>query len=136
MAVLLDLLKRSADGGLERVVSYQDECCGGPFGFLALAATLLPGKSTSGASVASVCPRAASVGAAGLQVFVDGVHKGSAPVFTADSATGYWRWGDGRVADWGYTPPSTSGFRGSIDEVAVYDTQLTPARIAAHYAER
>jgi hypothetical protein len=78
----------------------------------------------------------ASVGAAGLQVYIDGVQKGSAPVFTADPATGYWRWGDGRVADWGYTPPGTSRFQGSLDELAVYDTQLTPARIAAHYAER
>ncbi len=40
MAILFDLLDCGADGCLERVVGDEDECGGGAFGFLALAAAL------------------------------------------------------------------------------------------------
>lgn len=34
---------------------------------------------------------------------------------------------------WGSTSPGSSFFAGALDELAVYDTALAPARVAAHY---
>lgn len=48
---------------------------------------------------------------------------------------GWWRVGYGNVpVGPGY--PATGGFAGSIDQVAVYNTALGPARVAAHYDAR
>lgn len=94
----------------------------------------------------------ASLGAAGLQLYVDGQPVASVPTATgpAGSLRGVWHVGfdvvgvqtsvsnqDGtlvttRTARWPILPTS-SYFAGSIDETAVYPTQLTAAQVLNHY---
>ena len=76
---------------------------------------------------------AGSFGAAGLKLYADGSLVASDPtITTAGSYTGYWRWGGGNVAFWP-NQPSSGYLIGTIDEVAVYPTQLTDQQIAEHY---
>ena len=70
----------------------------------------------------------ATQGNAGMRLYVDGQLVGSNTTTTAQNYTGYWRVG----GDAGVT--STSAYlAGTIDEVAVYSTALTPAQVRAHY---
>lgn len=72
----------------------------------------------------------ATQGPAGMTLYVDGLPVASNAVTTAASYTGYWRAG----AD--PTGGSTSAyFGGTLDELAVYDTVLSPARVADHYTK-
>ncbi|MEW1957297.1 PKD domain-containing protein [Kineococcus sp. NPDC059986] len=76
----------------------------------------------------------ASLGAPGLQLFVDGSLVATDPSTTTSRAvTGYWRIGGDRVAGWVGAPTSTA-FAGDVDEVAVYPAPLSAATVAAHYA--
>jgi hypothetical protein len=76
---------------------------------------------------------AASLGAAGMKLYVDGVLVGTdATVTTGENYTGYWRWGGGSLSGWPNNP-GTGYFIGMIDEVAVYPSQLTDQNIARHY---
>ncbi len=73
-------------------------------------------------------------GAAGLVLYVDGspVATNAAPGPT-DPGVGYWRWGGDNLAGWPNRPTSDY-FAGDLDEIAIYSTQLSAARVAAHYA--
>jgi Concanavalin A-like lectin/glucanases superfamily len=76
---------------------------------------------------------AGSLGSGGLRLYVDGVRVASnAAVTTAQNYTGYWRWGGGSVAGWP-NAPAAGHLTGTIDEVAVYTTQLPDDQIALHY---
>ncbi|MET1006341.1 MAG: PKD domain-containing protein, partial [Propionibacteriaceae bacterium] len=77
---------------------------------------------------------AASMGADGAKLFVDGSQVAAGPGIKSNYVTfGHWRLGGDRLTGW--TPAPTSGYlAGSIANVAVYPTALTGARIAAHAA--
>lgn len=65
----------------------------------------------------------------GLALYVDGQLIGTDPHTAAESFRGYWRVGGDRT--WGSSSTHIDGF---IDEVSIYDTTLTPAQVANHYA--
>lgn len=71
----------------------------------------------------------------GMRLYVDGAQVASDPTtLTAQSYTGYWRIGYDSVSGWGTTTPTSNGFTGNLDNVAVYTTALTAAKVSAHYA--
>jgi hypothetical protein len=75
-----------------------------------------------------------SNGRAGMRMYVDGtlaVHSPS--VYDPDDYTGFWQLGGDALAGW--TPQSASlDFAGSLDEFAVYPSELDAATIAAHHS--
>lgn len=76
---------------------------------------------------------AASLGAAGMRLYVDGALVASdATITTAQNYTGYWRWAGANLDFWP-NRPATDYYTGLLDEVAIYDKQLSDQRIAAHY---
>ncbi|WP_255513602.1 PKD domain-containing protein [Homoserinibacter sp. GY 40078] len=72
---------------------------------------------------------AASQGAGGMKLYVDGVLVGTNPQTSAENYTGYWRVG----GDTTWAGASSSWFSGVIDEFAVYDIALPDSTIAQHY---
>jgi PKD repeat protein len=70
----------------------------------------------------------ATQGPDGMSLYVDGNLVGTNPQTSAQAYSGYWRIGGDNT--WGSNSPY---FTGSLDEVAVYDSELTPAEIAQHY---
>ncbi|PVZ95892.1 hypothetical protein DDQ50_05350 [Amnibacterium flavum] len=82
----------------------------------------------------------ASLGAGGMQLYVDGALAGSNAQVTSNSRdfNGVWHVGFDGVGNsrrpfWAVAPTSPY-FAGSIDETAVYPTQLSAAQVANHYA--
>jgi hypothetical protein len=73
----------------------------------------------------------ATLGASGMVLYVDGAPVGANPTTVAESYDGYWRVGGDSLNGWP-TRPTSSYFRGTIDEVAVYDYALNAAQVAAH----
>jgi PKD repeat protein len=69
----------------------------------------------------------ATQGSDGMKLYVDNQLVGTNPQTGAQDYAGYWRVGGDNT--WGPQP----WFAGTIDEVAVYPTVLTPTQIAAHY---
>lgn len=69
-------------------------------------------------------------------MYVDGVAVATGTTSrAATSYVGWWRVGFGRVpVGTGY--PTTGNFTGTVDNVAIYTTQLTATRVAAHYTVR
>jgi len=65
----------------------------------------------------------------GMKLYVDGALVGTNPQTAAQSYSGYWRIGGDQT--WGSTSPY---FTGTLDEVAVYNTELTAAQVSDHYA--
>lgn len=82
---------------------------------------------------------AGSYGPAGLKLYADGVLVASNPAYTqaanpAGAFAGYWRWGGGHIGNPQWTNNPVGIFvTATMDEVAVYHTQLTDQQIAAHY---
>ena len=77
----------------------------------------------------------ATLGAGGMSLYVDGVAVGSASsTTTGGSYSGYWRVGYDDVSGWGATTPSRFHFNGTLDEAAVYASELSAAQVAAHFA--
>lgn len=75
----------------------------------------------------------ATLGSAGMRLYVDGqLVAANAGVTAGDAITGYWRLGFDNLAGWPDAPTSYH-FAGRIDEVAVYDTQLTANQVSEHY---
>ena len=68
-------------------------------------------------------------------IYVDGVSVASGVTSAVTSYNGYWRIGFGALAT-GSGYPTSANFAGTIDNVAIYSTALTAARVAAHYAAR
>ncbi|MBL7253247.1 LamG domain-containing protein [Paractinoplanes lichenicola] len=67
----------------------------------------------------------AEIGPVGMRVYVDAAQAVTdATITTAQNFTGYWRWGGSSLG--GY-------FTGSIDEIAVYPTELLAQPISWHY---
>ena len=80
---------------------------------------------------------AASLGAGGMRLYVDGVlHASNTGVTTGQAISpGYWRIGGDKLQGW-TNAPSSFHFAGALDEVAVYGSQLTTTRIQVHYHSR
>lgn len=77
---------------------------------------------------------AASVGPAGMKLYLDGaLVAANAGVTSALSMTGYWRWGGSPLAGLADRPASDY-LIGSLDEIAIYSTQLVDSEIAVHDA--
>jgi hypothetical protein len=74
----------------------------------------------------------ATQSAAGMRLYVDGALIASNAVATAQNQNGYWRIGGDNVSGWP-SAPTSNYFTGSLDEAAVYASELTAAQIAAHY---
>ncbi|GAA5227772.1 LamG-like jellyroll fold domain-containing protein [Paeniglutamicibacter antarcticus] len=73
-----------------------------------------------------------TLGANGMRLYVDGQEVASrASTTTALELDGFWRLGSDRMSGWPSAP--SSGFSGLLDEVAIYDRQLSAASIANHY---
>jgi signal peptidase I len=76
---------------------------------------------------------AASLGAAGLKIHVDGVRVDmNAGTTTAQNFAGYWRWGGIGLSGWP-NRPANDYLVGTVDEIAVYPSQLSDQQIAWHY---
>jgi hypothetical protein len=68
-------------------------------------------------------------------LYVDGADVASGTINHSSSFSGWWRAGYGALPTTsGY--PTNATFAGAIDELAIYPSGLTAARIAAHYAAR
>jgi len=86
----------------------------------------------------------ATLGAAGMALYLDGRLIGTNATTAAAAYTGYWRVGGDTLTGWnldawhsnsqGTTQPNSYYFKGTIDEVAVYPAALSAATAAAHYA--
>lgn len=76
----------------------------------------------------------AGLGAAGSVLYVDGVQvAANGSPGAPENALGYWRWGGNKLNGWPDAPVSAF-FTGDLDEIAIYPTQLSSTRVAAHYA--
>jgi hypothetical protein len=77
---------------------------------------------------------AASLGAAGAKLYIDGANVISdAAITTAGSYAGYWRWGGDTLAGTWPNQPANDSVVGALDEVAIYGSQLSDQQIARHY---
>ncbi|ROR67374.1 PKD domain-containing protein [Agrococcus jenensis] len=76
----------------------------------------------------------ATQGAGGIALYVDGTRVAQdTTVTTAQGYTGFWRIGGDNLGSWP-SAPSSSYFRGAIDEVAVYSAALSSSQVSTHYA--
>lgn len=66
-------------------------------------------------------------------MYVDGVQVASGTTSTVGGYNGFWRVGQGST---GLLHGLTADFDGQIDNVAIYHSVLTPARVAAHWNAR
>jgi len=66
-----------------------------------------------------------------MKLYVDGVLQGSATVATVN-LTGIWRAGAEQLTGWPGNPTDFY-YEGSLDELAVYTTALSAAKVQAHY---
>ncbi|WP_104091171.1 PKD domain-containing protein [Arthrobacter sp. GMC3] len=76
----------------------------------------------------------ATQGPAGMVLYVDGQVVGSDPqTTTAQDYGGFWRVGGDNLNGWP-NQPTSNYFNGTLGNFAVYNTVLTSAQVAAHYA--
>jgi len=76
----------------------------------------------------------ATLSSAGMALYVDGALVASrTDTTTGENFAGYFRVGADNLNNWTPTPSDTS-LSGTLDEVAVYLSALTPAQVATHYA--
>ncbi len=73
----------------------------------------------------------ATQGAGGMHLYVDRVGVGSNSALSDAAYDGFWRLGGGNVTGWP-SSPSSSALAATFDEVAVYPTELSAARVADH----
>jgi hypothetical protein len=75
----------------------------------------------------------ATLSAGGMALYIDGALVASNSTVTeAQVYNGYWRVGYDSLGGW-LAHPTSNYLAATLDEVAVYPTALTPARVAAHY---
>ena len=70
-------------------------------------------------------------GTNGMKLYVDGALQNSGTA-TAQTLTGFWRAGYETMTGWTGNP-SDSYYEGNLEELAVYTTTLSAARVKAHY---
>jgi large repetitive protein len=77
---------------------------------------------------------AATQGAAGMALYLDGVRVGTNTATTNQAGNGFWRIGGDTISvNWPGKPTATY-FSGSLDETAIYPTALSASTVAEHYA--
>ena len=69
-------------------------------------------------------------GGNGMKLYVDGVLQDSTKATPVPMPTGYWRAGAEQMTGWAGNPDQY--FDGTLDELAVYPTELSQARVTAH----
>ncbi|UDY35503.1 PKD domain-containing protein [Dermatobacter hominis] len=75
----------------------------------------------------------ASMGPSGIRLVVDGAQVGAnTGIRSAGAYWGYWRVGGDQLNSWP-SRPTSNAFAGTLDEVAVYPTELSVAQAANHY---
>ncbi|WP_271176070.1 PKD domain-containing protein [Leifsonia poae] len=75
----------------------------------------------------------ASLGANGMRLYIDGKLVGSrTDVTTGQDYAGYWRVGGDNLGGWP-NQPSSNYFGGSIGQVAIFPTVLTPTQVVNQY---
>ncbi|RYZ93071.1 MAG: LamG domain-containing protein [Proteobacteria bacterium] len=74
----------------------------------------------------------ASYAPGALTLFIDGVEAVTASPVSAQSFTGYWLFGNGNIAGWSLTVPS-SQYVGDLDEIGFWRAILTPSEVLALY---
>ncbi|MHA7277747.1 PKD domain-containing protein [Arthrobacter sp. Hz1] len=75
----------------------------------------------------------ATLGANGMQLYIDGVRAaGRDTPTTGRSVDGYWRVGGDNLGGWPSIPTSRY-FQGDVDEVAIYPTALSAGAVKTHY---
>ncbi|MCW2867498.1 MAG: signal peptidase [Marmoricola sp.] len=72
-----------------------------------------------------------ATGAGGMLLYVDGVRQAATGTATPATGTGYWRAGAEVLSTWTMGPDNY--YDGSLEELAVYTTTLSAARVKAHY---
>lgn len=73
-----------------------------------------------------------SLGPDGMRLYVDGKQVASrTSTKSALELDGFWKLGKDNVNGWSSAP--TSGFAGLVDEVAIYDSQLSSSQVSSHY---
>jgi PKD repeat protein len=77
---------------------------------------------------------AATLSSTGMKLYVDGALVGqrATPTYGQNGYWGYWRIGGDNLASWPQKPTSNF-FKGSLDEVALYNRELTPTEVSSHY---
>ncbi|MGV1037913.1 MAG: LamG-like jellyroll fold domain-containing protein, partial [Candidatus Nanopelagicales bacterium] len=74
----------------------------------------------------------ATLSSDGMKLYMDGAQVGQDPsVTSAQGYNGYWRLGGDNLNGW-TNRPTNDYFNGGIDDVAVYDSALTPDQVAGH----
>jgi len=69
----------------------------------------------------------------GINLYLDGVPVGgNTGVFGAQEYSGYWRIGEDNIVNWP-DGPSQPNFKGLIDEVSIYNRELSAAEIQSIY---
>jgi hypothetical protein len=74
----------------------------------------------------------AVIGPGGQKLYVDGALVASSPNTIVEPYDGYWHIGCSGLAGWPQRPASEY-FSGTVDEAAVYATELTPKTIEEHF---
>jgi hypothetical protein len=77
----------------------------------------------------------ATLSSAGMKLYVDGALVGSNPNTLAETYNGFWRVGGDNLNAWP-SKPTSAYFKGTVDEAAVYSTELSAAQVAEHFAHR
>ncbi|WP_420915486.1 LamG-like jellyroll fold domain-containing protein [Halopseudomonas aestusnigri] len=75
-----------------------------------------------------------SIGASSTSMYINGVLQETIPYVPGFSYTAYWYVGRTAITDTPSPTNTSAGFRGVVDEAAVFTSALSAARIAAHAA--
>jgi hypothetical protein len=68
-------------------------------------------------------------------IYVDGTANATGTTTATSTYTGWWRLGYGALPT-GSNYPSSSDFEGALDNAAIYTSELTAAKVSAHYAAK
>ena len=91
---------------------------------------------------------AASMGAGGMRLYIDGAQVGTNANAAGESTTGWFRAGCGNLGGWGASwtgpnnpttstnPTQNRSFAGSLDEISIWQSVLTAAQISSLWAAR
>lgn len=66
----------------------------------------------------------------GMIMYVDNTSVATSVYYSAEPYTGYWKIGNDNVNGW-LNPPTSTYFSGKIDDVAVYNTELSSSAVTA-----
>ncbi|MEP7019190.1 MAG: LamG domain-containing protein [Pseudonocardiales bacterium] len=77
----------------------------------------------------------ATLGGAGMALYVDGALVGANANTAAQSYAGYWHVGSDNLNSWP-SRPTSQGFAGTIDDVSIYPIQLSAAQVKNHFTAR